>query len=363
VFEEIQQIVDEIADDLRRPVVLEDERHALIAHSAHAHTDPVRQQALLLRQTPPEAIAWVTEHGLLDAQGPLRIRANPRLGAESRVCTPIREDGRLRGFLSVLDPKETLNDEELMQLGQAAETLRQLLHELRVAQEMPLARERELVDTLIADPDAGARAAACAALIDERRLATGPLFAVVIRVARSETDGAHDDQLLSQVIRRERHALPPHSVAATTRPDHIVLVVAQQLLDTSSAAATAERIHRATAGLVAGKVLSAPPLVTFGDPVVEADAVARSYRHALAASRVGEAVAEYGDAPLGWDDLGVYQTLVHVPPDELGVGPMDERIARLLDRAELLQTLETYLDRSSCVGGAGSRLGRWVCAA
>jgi hypothetical protein len=80
MFDEIQQIVDEVADDLRRPVVLEDERHSLIAHSAHAHTDPVRQQALLLRQTPEAAISWVTEHGLLEASGPVRIAANPVAG-------------------------------------------------------------------------------------------------------------------------------------------------------------------------------------------------------------------------------------------------------------------------------------------
>lgn len=149
MFDEIQQIVDEVADDPQRPAVLEHERHSLIAYSAHAHTDPVRQQALLLRQTPSEAIAWVTEHGLLEAEGPLRIEANPRIGAEARVCTPIRDADRLRGFLSALDPDETLGDDGLERLGSAAETLRHLLHDLRVAQEMPLARELELVETLI----------------------------------------------------------------------------------------------------------------------------------------------------------------------------------------------------------------------
>jgi hypothetical protein len=60
---------------------------------------------------------WVTQHGLLDAQGPLRIGANPRLGAESRVCTPIRDEGRLSGFLSVLDPDETLTEDDLRSAG------------------------------------------------------------------------------------------------------------------------------------------------------------------------------------------------------------------------------------------------------
>jgi hypothetical protein len=41
--------------------------------TAHAHADPVCRQALLLTQTPAGAIEWVSERGLLDAQGPRRI--------------------------------------------------------------------------------------------------------------------------------------------------------------------------------------------------------------------------------------------------------------------------------------------------
>jgi hypothetical protein len=346
VLEEIQQIVDEVADDLHRGVVLEDDRHSLIAYSAHAHTDPIRQQALLLRQTPEDAIAWVTEQGLLDATGPLRISANPRLSAESRVCTPIRDEGRLRGFLSVLDPGETLSGDDLNRCAEAAEALRHLLHDLRAAQEMPLARERELVDLLISRPDPEARTAAHATLVNERRLAAGPLLVVVVRVrsvAGSEAS-AVDEHVLSQIIRRERHTLPPHTLAATARTDNVVLVISLQPVDTTSPGRVADRISRALGALVAGGVLEAPPLVSFGEVVTDGASVARSYRHAVAASRIAAAVPDLAVEPISWESLGVYQTLVHVPADELGCSSMDERIRRLEDRPELLHTLETYLE-------------------
>lgn len=342
VNEEIQQIVDEVAHDLRRGIVLEDDQHSLIAYSAHAHTDSIRQQALLLRQTPENAIAWVTEQGLLDATEPLRISANPRLKAESRVCTPIRDEGRLRGFLSVLDPDETLSGADLTRCAEAAEALRHLLHDLRAAQEMPPARERELVDRLIAWPDSEARIAAHARLVNERRLTTGPLVVIVVRVrpVAGSDASAVDEHVLSQIIRRERHASPPHTLAATAYTGSVVLVIS----DTTSPERLADRASRALGALVAGGVLDAPPLVSFGEVVTDGASVARSYRHAVAASRIAAAVPGLALKPLGWESLGVYQTLVHIPDDELGRNSMDERIRRLEDRPELLHTLETYLE-------------------
>ncbi|HWT23670.1 MAG TPA: hypothetical protein VN213_09200, partial [Solirubrobacteraceae bacterium] len=109
---EIQELVDDLADDLDRAVVVEDERHALIAHSPHRrHVDTVRERSVFLRQTPAEMIEWVTRQGLREAEGPLRLPPNPELGAESRVSVPIRTDGVLIGFVTVLDAPQTLGSE------------------------------------------------------------------------------------------------------------------------------------------------------------------------------------------------------------------------------------------------------------
>ena len=334
---DIQQIVDEVAEDLGRPVVLEDERHALIAHSAHRHSDPIRQQALLLRQTSAEAITWVTREGLLDADGPLRIPPNPALDAESRICTPIRDGGTLRGFLSVLDPGQTLRDPDLARCGEAANALAEALHHLRVAQETPFARERELVETLLAGPDPTARQHAGTTLVDERRLAAGETLVIVARLADGGSPAA-----LAQVIRRVRHAFPAHSLAAAPGTDHAAIVLSLDALERRGPAAAAQRVEDALAPLVNTEALSDPPTVTFSDAVADLAAVASAYRHALAAIRVADAIG--ASAPLGWDDLGVYQSLVHVPADELGHSAVDRRILRLKDKPDFLKTLETYLE-------------------
>jgi DNA-binding PucR family transcriptional regulator len=115
-------------------------------------------------------------------------------------------------------------------------------------------------------------------------------------------------------------------------------------MEASAPEPLAERIAHALTALVAGGVLPEPPFVTWSDVVDQPDAVARSYRRALAASRVAEMMQPAGGLRLGWDDLGVYQTLVQVPADELGRSSIDLRIGRLADKPELLQTLETYLE-------------------
>ena len=138
--------------------------------------------------------------------------------------------------------------------------------------------------------------------------------------------------------------MPPHTLAATARTDNVVLVIALQPVDTTSPERVADRISRALGALVAGGVLEAPPLVSFGEVVTDGASVARSYRHAVAASRIAAAVPDLAVEPLGWESLGVYQTLVHIPADELGCNSMDERIRRLEERPELLHTLEIYLE-------------------
>jgi hypothetical protein len=336
VLEDIQQIVDEVAEDLGRPVVLEDERHALIAHSPHAHSDAVRQKALFLRQTPPEAIAWVTREGLLEADGPLRIGPNAELGADSRVCTPVRDQGKLRGFLSVLDPDGSLDDSHIVRCAQAAEALARELHSLRIAQDAPFARERELIETLLSSSDATARHDAGSALVDEGRLSSGPLAVIVVRARGAEGDRSPAEIVagLTQVIRRARHAFPARSLAAISRVDHVALLLSLDVLGTREAGAAAQRVADALAPLVTSGVLAALPTVAFADPAAEMRHVARAYRHAIV----------QGGGPVGWDQLGVYQSLVHVPGDELGDGSMDRRVLRLLGKPGLLRTLETYLE-------------------
>src|SRR3954452_2596761 len=56
----VQDLVDDLADALGRPVALEDRRWRLLASRAHTELgDPVRQASILARAAPPSVAAWL----------------------------------------------------------------------------------------------------------------------------------------------------------------------------------------------------------------------------------------------------------------------------------------------------------------
>jgi len=345
VFHDIQEIVDDLASYLGRSVVVEDERHALVAHSAHRQpVDAIREQSVILRQTPAEMIEWVTTLGLRDCAEPMRLPPNPELGAQSRLCVPIREEGRLRGFVAVLDPEQSLSEADVSYCREVADLVRRHLYGAGLAQQAQIARERELVELLLSDRDADVRAAAGASLISDGRLAEGRLVAMIVRPGPRRADDAVEDSILNRIIRRERHAFATRSLAATTHWDCVILVVALDALEISCPADVAMRVRDAVAPLVQAGVIESLPLVAYGDAVDAFEDVSGSYRRACLTARVATSIGAPGDSTLGWDDLGVYQLLVHVPPGELGRSSIDRRVRRLRDKPKYLETLETYLD-------------------
>src|SRR5262245_27643185 len=112
--DEVSVIVDELAAELDRSIVVEDSRMRLIAFSPHrGQFDPIRERSVFTRETPGEAITWLSDLGVFEATVPMRIAANPEIGSAARVMAPIRFDGNLVGFLAVLDPDATLNEAQI----------------------------------------------------------------------------------------------------------------------------------------------------------------------------------------------------------------------------------------------------------
>jgi hypothetical protein len=121
VSAEVQDIIDDLAELLGRPVSLEDRRWRLLAYSAY--TDPgdrVRQASILARAAPPEVVSWL--EGLdLPAAGPLvETVPNPEIGIGPRTCAPVRHGGVLLAFLWVIPGATALDDRERAAVVDAA---------------------------------------------------------------------------------------------------------------------------------------------------------------------------------------------------------------------------------------------------
>ncbi len=100
---ELQDLVDDLAATVGRPVALEDRRWRLLAFSAHTELeDRVRQASILARAAPPDVVAWLDTLGLERAGDIVDTPANPAIGMGPRTCAPVRHDGVLLGFLWVI---------------------------------------------------------------------------------------------------------------------------------------------------------------------------------------------------------------------------------------------------------------------
>ena len=110
--DDLQDLVDEVSRLLDAPAVLEDPELTLLAFCAHgddrgATMDAVRTRSILGRGSTPEVRRWFEGHGIARATTPLRVPGDAAAGILPRLCLPVRADGRLHGYLWLLDERRT----------------------------------------------------------------------------------------------------------------------------------------------------------------------------------------------------------------------------------------------------------------
>jgi hypothetical protein len=126
--DDLQRSVDELALRLGRPALLEDHLQRVIAYSEQTGPmDDVRRDSILRRHTTPEVLRWFRTVGIFESDQPLRIPAAPALGLLPRVCVPARHDGRLLGFLWMIDSSPSMSDEDVVTAAKATPGLALML--------------------------------------------------------------------------------------------------------------------------------------------------------------------------------------------------------------------------------------------
>ncbi len=146
----MQELADALAERLGTPVAIEDRRYRMLAYSAHAQApDPVRLASILTREAPAALAAWLDEHGLPDADGPVRLAPPSALGMGPRVAVPI--PGRL-GYVWLVDDGG-VGEAELTAAGETAAAAAEAIRARRAAERTELVLVAEL---LRGEPDAAA---------------------------------------------------------------------------------------------------------------------------------------------------------------------------------------------------------------
>jgi hypothetical protein len=331
-----QLVVDQLAERLATPVLLDDRHLVPIAYSRHSgELDEVRVASILRRGAGREAREALLAQGIEHAIGPTRTEPVEALDLRARICVPVRTEHALLGYLWVLDAG--FDEAALDLLRDAAADLAGVLDDGSADGWI------ERAVSALLGPDADAAASAARAL----RVAGYPLQdARVLVAAKSAGSGAS----LAEAVAALRRSLDPHRLLdVAVGGQHAVILLRARGHDAPKAAL---RLHALLAG-AADRPRVARAWVGIGAPApVHAD-LHRSLRSAQKALLVARREA-LGDV-VDWSELGPLQLLSHVEPGL--VDDLTDRLEALRSNEPVLyQTLECYLDAAGDAQAAAERL-------
>jgi len=100
--QQIEDLVESLAQTLGRGLSLEDPDGVLLAYSSHqTSADRVRVNFLLSKKVPADVSEWQLRHGIAQAVRAVAVPANEDLGMLGRVCVPLLVRGFRVGYLWV----------------------------------------------------------------------------------------------------------------------------------------------------------------------------------------------------------------------------------------------------------------------
>ncbi|MFJ1791190.1 hypothetical protein [Kitasatospora griseola] len=202
--EALQALVDGLAEELGRSVVLDDPLVRMICTSRHfGDEDGVRVRTLLQGIADDETIRYVLAQGVAQWTRPGVLPGRDDLGLLARHCVPIRERGYLLGILMVVITDQELTSEQLASIDRAARAPAAVMYAQRLAADIDEEESRRLVARLVGS-DSTLRCAAHGRLVDDGLLPDGP-HVVVTGVAVS---GHRDAPGQARVALRAARRLP-----------------------------------------------------------------------------------------------------------------------------------------------------------
>lgn len=323
----IYDLLDDIAALVGAPALVEDTHHLVIAYSSHDDPgDMVRSATILGRRAAPAVVAWLTELGLTQARGPVRVPANTELGMHPRICLPLRHDEQLLGYLWFVDEDMEMS---AFDLERAAESAAELVDLLRGADQLPQLARAGTVGMLLQgrvpdDPEVDR-------LLDARLALSGRLRVLAVQPEAGPLSAQALRQALSSLAER---LVPRPPLAAVVEDVGVVVVVEPE--DDSTLAEDCRSLLGP----------SPPVVIGLGDPVHRASSLPQAWSSARHAATCALVWPETGPV-LDWPTAGLYRLVPDLARED---GPCTALLARLRaieaepEMAHLTRTAEVYLD-------------------
>lgn len=349
--DDLQHIVDALAEKLHRSVSIDDPSMRLLAASKHfGDEDPARVRSILDRCAGDEETKFVLSQGIANWAQPGRVSAHPP-NLCSRVCVPLRCHGLRLGYLWLIDKDSTLTGNEIGKAAETAEHLGLLLYRRLVLHERELARTGALLrDLLSADPVA--RACAAGEICDDELVAASEHVAVLSAVTFGKAGEASREQAavaLGVAIERAARTAPPRSVLAFAQGRRALMLLARgvpppdELIDEMASTAVREFDRR--------KNPAERLVIGIGGIRRGLAGAAESHRQAATASRAAQLLPGLGPTAR-WDQLGPYALLLQLAPEQLGADDWNPALNAIREAdpdGTLTRSLEVFLDNAGDV--------------
>lgn len=353
--DDVQTVVDALANRLGRSVAVDDPAIRLVAASRHfGDEDETRIRSVLDRKISPEFQNWILGKGIADWTDPGLITADAEFPFAPRLCFPVRCNGLLLGFLWLIGSEDDLDDDTRRAALEAADTIAIILYRKVLLHERERSRAESSLRQLLS-PDRDDRVRAMSEIEEEYLLAsTAHLVALV-----AEIDGDPVDTVTVALESATEHAqrqLPPRSALTLVRRKRAVLVIGGvRPLAEKAAHKLAEQLRSRFREI-------APPgsrcVVGIGSDQGGVDGVAESYRQADTAVRATLRLPMFGDVT-SWESLGPFALLLRVDFDQLTRDLPFPGVNELFgnpDNQVLVASVEEFLDRAGDAGRTAEAL-------
>ncbi|KQU07119.1 hypothetical protein ASG56_06115 [Rhodococcus sp. Leaf7] len=348
-LDRVQALVDEIAETLRRAVVVDDTQLRLLYASRHyGDEDGQRVRSVLQRQIGPDALQHILSQGARVWTGPTRLPPKLDVGMESRWCVPVRHAGHLIGLMVVIDAQQTLTRSEKGLIEAAAGQIGAALYAESEDNQETSSLEVDLDDILDVSEDVRRTAIACMAGVPW--LTDGSeVRCFAIRVVSSSAGSEAPRRALRAALGTRPGIAPQHYVFSTSDDGARVIEKVPFAGRAGPAQHSVEAMLSVADALLGGDRTC---VVGVGDSADGLSDAWRSYRQAAIAADAATRSRRFGPI-VAWSELGAYSVLLQSPAvNEPLILPA--ALEALVDPGQpswMRETLLAYLDSS----GSGPR--------
>ncbi|WP_163505257.1 helix-turn-helix domain-containing protein [Fodinicola acaciae] len=360
--DDLQDIVDDLAERLQRSVAIDDPRLRLLAASRHFDDeDAIRVASVLNRFIDSPLCEQILAHGIAQWTAPGRVTP-PVEGARPRICVPIRCSGLLLGYLWLIESGSNRRQQHEEVAKEAADRAGVVLYRRLLVHERTRARHEAIMWELVAT-DQAVRSQAVDDLRAEQLFPNTAMCFQVVGIQHHGRDGIAAAQAVAleaavedaQSWLSHGATVPGCTLMAANKSRNWLLLArprppSRRELDTIWTRLTArfDRLTKDGGNVVLG----------IGGVVHRIEDIIDSYREAFLAVRAAQLVPSTGPVAR-WSELGPYQLLLKVPADDLITAaqvPALVALTREDANATLVPTLEAFLDNAGDVAGTARQL-------